>query len=331
MTELTKVSVVVPTYRRPEVLQNCLNALASQGHSPFEVLVCRRQTDERTAAALAGLPQDGAVREVVVGPDDNFAKALNAGIMASHGELVALTDDDAEAPADWIERLVRGFDAPDIAGVGGRDIIEDASPTNPVVGKVQWFGRVIGNHHVGTGSAREVDIVKGVNCCFRGDLIRAVGVDSRLVGAGTVIHTEMSLCLPLRRAGYRIVYDPTITVLHHAAPRGDGDQINRGGFNANGFENIVHNETVQLLDHLSLGGRAAFLVWSALVGTAFAPGLLQTPRAIRVHRNAAEALKRAGRQAIGRLRGVGTCVKHRRDWPSADGRAPSRLYPGAVG
>lgn len=32
---------------------------------------------------------------------------------------------------------------------------------------VQWFGRVIGNHHLGTGGVREVDILKGVNMSFR--------------------------------------------------------------------------------------------------------------------------------------------------------------------
>ncbi|MEO0529299.1 MAG: glycosyltransferase [Planctomycetota bacterium] len=311
MTEPITVSVVVPTYRRPDVLHTCLRALERQQHPPVEVLVCRRETDTLTADSLAQLTPESFVRQIVVGPDDHFAKALHAGITASCGELVALTDDDAEAPPDWIERLVAGFTAPGIAGVGGRDLIEGASPTATKVGTVQWFGRLIGNHHIGMGLAREVDVLKGVNCCFRGELARSVGIDPRLRGSGTVIHTEMSLCLPLRRAGYRMIYDPSIKLTHHAAPRGDGDRTHRGGFNAKALEDIVHNQTLQLLDYLPFANRGVFFVWSLIVGTKASPGLLLLPHTI-VRDGVGQSLARCWATAVGRIKGLATALLTRR-------------------
>jgi GT2 family glycosyltransferase len=221
-----------------------------------------------------------SVREVVIGPNDNFALALNAGIMASTGDFVALTDDDAEPSSDWIERLVEHFNDPSIAGVGGRDVQIQNPGNAEIVGIVKWYGKIIGNHHIGAGQARDVDVLKGVNCCFRGDSIRAIGVDQRLHGTGTVMHTELSLCLPLRRAGFRLVYDPTLMVLHHIAPRGDGDNNNRGGFNGPALRDIVHNETLVILEHLPWFRKVLYLSWGFLIGSLSAPGVLQIPRAI---------------------------------------------------
>jgi GT2 family glycosyltransferase len=300
------------------MLVGCLRSLGAQTHAPLEVLVCFREGDTETAQTLASLdgPEQALVRSVVLGPDDNFAAGLRAGIAASRGDLVAFTDDDSEAPADWLARIVGYFADASVAGVGGRDVLSFETPPAPVVGRMQWFGRVIGNHHAGKGGARDVDFLKGVNCCFRGDLVRAVGIDPRLRGAGNVVHTELSVCLPLRRAGWRLVYDPSLTVKHHAAPRKDGDDNHRGGFNAGAMQDIVHNETLVVLEHLRPAGRIAFVLWSFFVGVGFAPGVAQALRSIASGiEPPGRVLQRWWATRLGRLAGWNTYLWVRREAP----------------
>jgi hypothetical protein len=96
--------------------------------------------------------------------------------------------------------------------------LQDASmhPGNPeTVGQVQWFGQVIGNHHVGKGEAREVDVLKGVNMSFRGKAIGQKRFDTRMRGTSAQIHYEIEFCLSLKRAGWKLVYDPKIAVDHY--------------------------------------------------------------------------------------------------------------------
>lgn len=277
MVEAPTISVIVPTYRRPDVLKTCLAALHAQTLPPMEILVCRRITDVLTGDALAVMPSEERhlVREVIIGPDDNLTMAMNAAIHVSQGDYVAFTDDDAEAPADWLQLLLAGFTDEKIAGVGGRDILAGAESCACVVGMVTWYGKVIGNHHIGTGPARNVDVLKGVNCCYRGDLLRQVGVDQRLRGRGNVVHCELAICLALRREGWRLIYNPSITVMHRIAPRGDGDTNNRGGFDAPAMIDAVHNQTVLLVEHLSPFRRAAFRAWSSILGTRATPGVFR--------------------------------------------------------
>jgi GT2 family glycosyltransferase len=294
------------------MLVGCLRSLGAQKHPPLEVLVCFREGDTDTAQTIASLdgPEQVVVRSVVLGPDDNFAAGLRAGIAASRGDLVAFTDDDSEAPPDWLARIVGFFEDESVAGVGGRDVLSFETPPSPVVGRMQWFGRIIGNHHAGQGGTRDVDFLKGVNCCFRGDLVRAVGIDPRLRGAGNVVHTELSVCLPLRRAGWRLVYDPSLTVNHHAAPRKDGDDNHRGGFSAAALQDMVHNETVMVLEHLSPAGKLAFALWSFGVGSGHAQGIAKSLHsALTGKASASIAAKRWWSTLNGRLKGWRTYIQ----------------------
>ncbi len=237
--------------------------------------------------------------------------ALNAGVAASSGEIVCLTDDDAEARPGWIERIERTFALdPRIGAVGGRDWVfhgerlEDGA--EGTVGIVSSFGRTTGNHHLGSGPARDVDVLKGVNLSLRGDLVREVGFDSRLRAVTTEHHWELGLCLKLRRRGYRVVYDPEIAVDHRPQPRVAEDR-ERG---ERDLADATHNETLAMLEYLPPGGRVAHLVWALGVGTRASPGLAASLRMLAGGEGARWALLRGN--FVGRLRGLGTYRRSRR-------------------
>ena len=145
--------------------------------------------------------------------------------------------------------------------------------SRPIVGKLQWFGRVIGNHHLGIGAPREVDVLKGVNMSFRTQAIGKLCFDDRMQGTGAQVHFEMSFVLTLKRAGWKMIYDPSIAVDHYPAQRFDEDQ--RHNFNNTALINLVHNETLILLEHFSPLRQIVFLSWSILVGTRESLGIFQ--------------------------------------------------------
>ncbi len=138
---------------------------------------------------------------------------------------------------------------------------------------MQWFGRVIGNHHLGVGEPREVDVLKGVNMSFRQEAIAQLRFDERMRGTGAQVHFEMAFTLALKQAGWKLIYDPQVAVDHYPAQRFDEDQ--RNNFNEIAFINLVHNETLVLLEYLPLLRRVVFLLWAILVGTRDSLGLVQ--------------------------------------------------------
>ncbi len=303
------ISVVLPTYRRPDLLRHCLASLLNQTYSACEIVVGRREDDAESARVIADFagPNDSIVQEAIVGPSDNLVCSLNAALSLTHGRLVALTDDDAEFPPDWLARLIPFFGDPTIGGVGGKDI----QATNPgaaeTVGKLQWFGRIIGNHHLAIGPVRDVDVLKGVNCCFRGDELRQIGFDRRLRGQGNVSNWELGVCFAFTRRGYRLVFDPSLEIIHHTGPRQDGDTNNRGGFNGPAHADAVFNETLLLMEHLPRIRRIGFSLWAFLIGTRSAPGLLQLVRIFLKHGNWQTARKRFFFTMRGRWKAAKPC------------------------
>ena len=134
----SEVTVVVPTYRRPDLLVKCLAGLQSQTYNPSTVIVVKRDGDELTESCLAGtLPLDPFVVSVEQGGQ---MAAMAAGLAASRTPLVAFTDDDAIPRTDWLERLIKPFSNSEIGAVGGRDVVvaDDLDSTECLTPRSLW-------------------------------------------------------------------------------------------------------------------------------------------------------------------------------------------------
>ncbi len=245
---------------------------------PDEVIVVVRDTDSITRDMLNATDLSALALRIVGVDIAGGVQALNAGLVHVNGDIVAITDDDAAPHPDWIERILAAFAARvDVGGVGGRDrmhvqnVLQEGSERQ--VGKVPLVGKHIGNHHLGFGSARQVDVLKGVNSAYRLQAIKPIGFDERLRGSGAQVHWEISLCLAVKRAGWKLIYDPQIVVDHYLAKRHDEDQ--RIGFNALAMRNAAYNEALIRMEYLSTLGKAAFMLWAVIIGTRVAPGIVQ--------------------------------------------------------
>lgn len=273
-------TVLIPTYRRLQDLSRCLSALQLQTKPASRVIVVVRDTDTETWQFFAENHYNLPLRIVkVVVP--GVVAALNAGLEALFGDIVSITDDDAAPRPDWLESITAHFMSDSrIGAVGGRDWVHHGTKLEDdsrlIVGRLQWFGRVIGNHHLGVGEPREVDVLKGVNMSFRISAIAGMRFDQRMRGTGAQVHFEMAFTLALKRAGWKIIYDPSVAVDHYPAQRFDEDQ--RNNFNEIALINLVHNETLVLLDHLPPIRRAIFWIWAVLIGTQDGWGLVQLLR-----------------------------------------------------
>ena len=272
------ISVVIPSYCRPKDLARCLDGLKKQKRPADEVLVVVRDTDTETWTFVQTLnPEFLPLRTATVNVSGVVA-AMNVGMDVAGGDIIAFTDDDAAPHTDWLERMEAHFlSDSNIGGVGGRDWVYHGTQLEEgereVVGQVQWFGRVIGGHHLGVGEAREVDVLKGVNMSFRRSAIGQMHFDPRMRGTGAQVHFELAFSLALKRAGWKLIYDPKVAVNHYPAQRFDEDQRNR--FNDIALINAVHNETLVLLENLPSTRRTAFVFWATFMGTRDAPGFLQ--------------------------------------------------------
>lgn len=102
-----EVSVVMPTYHRPVLLERCLRALLAQTLAPerFEVLVVDDGHDdltrEQVQAIAAGQPLP-RIRYLRANSGRGPAVARNFGWRQASAPLIAFTDDDTQPAPDWL-------------------------------------------------------------------------------------------------------------------------------------------------------------------------------------------------------------------------------------
>jgi glycosyltransferase involved in cell wall biosynthesis len=122
LTDRPFISVVVPARNEEHFLGRCLDTILVQDwpRERTEVLVVENGSTDRTAQiadAYAG--RDPRVR-VIRSQATNQAAAMNDGIHAAKGDIVARVDAHSYVPPEYLRDVVAALERhPDAAGVGG--------------------------------------------------------------------------------------------------------------------------------------------------------------------------------------------------------------------
>lgn len=227
MTDTTyRVSVVVPTFRRPELLNKCLAALTTQDLDPtcYEILIVddanspetRKQVEcwsERlredagqmpgTSAeedGLRELPRGHTIRYLPVIHSHGPAAARNLGWRAARGGIIAFTDDDCLPSPCWLKAGVSAF-RDGVVGVCGKILVPLSSiPTDY-------------EHNAGRlAYSRFVT----ANCFYRRSALEAIGgFDERFAVAW---REDTDLMFSLLESGAKLLYIPEALVVHPIRP-----------------------------------------------------------------------------------------------------------------
>lgn len=222
-----RVSLIIPTFRRLDMLERCLEGVWASQRSFDEVIVVARSKDD--PQAWEWLSQQAAIQPQLVVVDvavPGQVQAMNAGLSKVSGDFVAILDDDAIVQPDWLSRLMHHFQDPHVGGAGGRDRVHEKGSVlegeASIAGVRNAFGILTGNHHIVVGKPREVDSLKGCNWILRKSAMGTLVFDERLLGSGAQVRNETWMCYNLANAGWKLVLDPQAQVDHYPAERADG-------------------------------------------------------------------------------------------------------------
>jgi glycosyltransferase involved in cell wall biosynthesis len=110
---MTTLTVLVCTYNRPEMLARCLAALIERTEEkPGEIVVANggdARADAVVEHSLQSSVGSGQCIEIklVKTANKNLAASRNVGLPHCTGDIIAMTDDDAEVFPDWVTQMKR--------------------------------------------------------------------------------------------------------------------------------------------------------------------------------------------------------------------------------
>jgi GT2 family glycosyltransferase len=140
------ISIVIPTYRRPQQLTRCLEAIACLEYprEEFEAIVVDDGGDTQLDHVVASFADRMAVsllRQPHAGP----AAARNAGSERARGRYVAFLDDDCAPDPRWLRELVTCLNTHGDAAIGGRTL--NSLPDNLYSSATQLLVDYVSDQH----------------------------------------------------------------------------------------------------------------------------------------------------------------------------------------
>jgi N-acetylglucosaminyl-diphospho-decaprenol L-rhamnosyltransferase len=228
------VSVVIVTYRTPEVLAECLASF--ERHRPrrvSEAIVIDNSADDTESPA----PAFPWIRYVRNAENVHFRRGVNQGAKLAHGPYLMLLNPDTKlTAADSIARLAAVLDErPEVGLVGPRIVAEDGSSSLQgvrsmglldLVGSklfldVAWPTNPINRRRTrpATDLSGDVDTLSAAALlCRRDDFLAVGGFDERVL----IYWEEQELARKLQRRGLRGFYVSEATVEHSWGEGGTG-------------------------------------------------------------------------------------------------------------
>jgi glycosyltransferase involved in cell wall biosynthesis len=219
-----RVSVIIATYNRAALLDECLDHLLRQRFSPGdEIVVVDNGSTDNTDAVVARHQRRcpvplRLVHESVPGK----SRAISRAVVVATGNILAFTDDDVNVGDGWLEAVREAMTDPVVALAGG--------PVEPrwQPGVPEWIRRGRERYpRLGAPIAlldygeRTLDLgprtVLGANLAVRKDVFVKVGGFPATLGKlrGTLLSGEdHELCRRVQDAGFVARYVPQVSVKH---------------------------------------------------------------------------------------------------------------------
>jgi GT2 family glycosyltransferase len=208
------VTLVIVTYNSSDVLPACAASLAQLVvPGGYElIIVDNASRDDSVAVAHRHFPTAHIITN-----DHNrgFASAVNQGVVAGSGRIVATLNPDTEVAPTWLAALVAPLDRDPQIGIVGSAI------TDPHDGHLLHSGgqydavtfRTMHRAEVRQTSEADVDYVTGAGMAMRrSDWQRLGGFDE---GFFPAYFEDLDLCLRVRASGLRCVFVPQAQLHHH--------------------------------------------------------------------------------------------------------------------
>ncbi len=223
------VSIIIPNRNSAALLGRCLKGLLEQtSYQAFEIVIVENHsTDAATWALYDAVQRGGRVRIVHFSRPFNYSAVCNHGAASARGSLLLFLNNDVEiVDPGWLGELVRVAGLPGVGVVGAK--------LRYPGGEMQHGGVAVGIHLFGLLFHRCREDEWGVfgspntvrNCAA---VMGACQMVSRTafdhIGgfdeAYQIANSDVALCLRASRLGYRTVYTPFATLVHHeGATRG---------------------------------------------------------------------------------------------------------------
>jgi GT2 family glycosyltransferase/glycosyltransferase involved in cell wall biosynthesis len=212
-----RCSIIIPVFNRLELTRQCLDELfRTTPLNGVDVIVIDNGSSDGSSEYLRSL--GNRIRLIQNETNLGFASACNQGARATDADVLVFLNNDTIPQPGWLDPLLEEAEQHADVGVVGSKLLY---PHGAIQHAGVAFARPDGvpyhiyqggpSDHPGAGHRRELRAVTGACMLVRRALFESLGGFDEGFRNG---FEDIDLCLKVRRAGAKVIYQPSSVVVH---------------------------------------------------------------------------------------------------------------------
>ncbi len=212
-----KVSVIIPVYNEFAFTYQCLASIVNAGdHAGMEVILADDHSTDLTRQICSVVSHVKVVRSE---RNLGFLRNCNQAAQQASGEYLFFLNNDTQVQKGWLDTQLRLMEENPLIGMTGAKLVY-ADGRLQEAGGIIWQDGSAWNYGNGQDAGapeynyvKDVDYLSGAAIMIRAALWKQIGgFDERFAPAYC---EDSDLAFAVRKAGYRVVYQPQSVVVHY--------------------------------------------------------------------------------------------------------------------
>jgi GT2 family glycosyltransferase len=219
-----QVSIIIPVFNQLAYTIECLAAVSRHPQrTAFELIVIDDASTDASASVLSGIP---GVRYLRNEANIGYLQSCNSAVQSAVGKYICFLNNDTQVQKQWLDPLVQQLEQrAEVGIVGSKLLFPDGSLQEAGARLIRPAdvaqGKLIGELNGAGGKPndqryvfpREVEYCSGACLLIRRELFLAVGGFDPCYAPA--YFEDVDLAYKVRKAGYRVRYEPLSEVMHH--------------------------------------------------------------------------------------------------------------------
>ncbi len=232
------VSIVIPVYNQIDYTYVCLASILEHTKDvPYEVIIADDVSTDATAELTKFAENITICRNAT---NQGFLRNCNQAAKSARGKYVMFLNNDTQVTPGWLKSLVDLIESDSSIGMVGSKLVYPDGRLQEA-GGIIWsdgsgwnYGRLDDPEKPEYNYVKDVDYISGAAILLSVKLWKEIGgFDERFAPAYC---EDSDLAFEVRKAGYRVVYQPLSKVIHFEGVS-NGTDVNGGGLKRYQVEN----------------------------------------------------------------------------------------------